>query len=74
MLVTALSAASAVLVEGTRRHQIGDHVDAAVAGPVGQRAAQRGGDHLLGGALGVTARLRAVAMPPPTYCGARFEP
>src|SRR4029079_10816209 len=37
-----------------------DDVDAPVARPVGQRAAQGGGDHLLGGALGLAARLRAV--------------
>ena len=37
-----------------------DHVDAAVAGPVGQGAAQGGGLHLLGGALLVVARRRAV--------------
>ena len=37
-----------------------DDVDAAVAGPVGERSAKGGGDHLLGRALGVAARLRAV--------------
>src|SRR6185312_13421721 len=42
------------------RHQFGDRVDTAVAGPVRQRATQRGGDHLLRGALAVVARLRTV--------------
>src|SRR5690606_15961628 len=36
------------------------HVDAAVARPVGQGTAQGGGLHLLGGALRIVARLRAV--------------
>ena len=42
------------------RHQGVDHVDAVVAGPVGEGTAQGGGLHLLGGALVVAARLRAV--------------
>src|SRR6185312_12111176 len=37
-----------------------DHHETAVAGPVGQRTAQRGGLHLLGCALGVGARYGAV--------------
>src|SRR3546814_11701416 len=38
-----------------------DHVDAVVAGPVGQRALEGGSLPLLGGALVVVTRLRAVA-------------
>ena len=45
---------------GLTLHQLGDGVDAAVARPVRERSAQRGGDHLLGRALAVVARLRAV--------------
>ena len=56
----AVSAASAVLVDGCRPRPGLDDVDAAVAGPVRERAAQGGGLHLLGGALVVAARLRAV--------------
>ncbi|SKV94431.1 Uncharacterised protein [Mycobacteroides abscessus subsp. abscessus] len=41
-------------------NQFGDGVDPAVASPVGQRTAQGGGDHLLGGPLAVVTRLRAV--------------
>lgn len=41
-------------------NQFGDHVDALVAGPVGEGSAQGGGLHLLGGPLAVVARLRAV--------------
>ena len=49
------------LVEGASPStQALDHVHPAVRGPVRQRAAQRGGLHLLRRALGVTARLRAV--------------
>ena len=40
--------------------QAADHVDPAVAGPVGEGAAQGGGLHLLRRPLGVVARLRAV--------------
>ena len=42
------------------RDQAVDHVDPLVAGPVGEGTAQGGGLHLLGGALVVAARLRAV--------------
>src|SRR5699024_5779216 len=41
-------------------HELLDHVDAGVACAVRQGAAQCGGLHLLRGALGVVARLRAV--------------
>ena len=37
-----------------------DDVDASAAGPVGERSAQGGRDHLLGGALRVVARVRSV--------------
>src|SRR5690606_10047154 len=37
-----------------------DHVDAAAAGPVGERATKCGGDHLLGRALRVVTRRRSV--------------
>ena len=59
--VTSASAASAALVDGASPDTNSlHHVDPAVAGPVRQRAAQRGGDHLLRGPLRVAARLRAV--------------
>ncbi len=50
-------------VLGRRRlaaDQLGDRVDPVVAGPVRQRAAQGGGDHLLRGPLAVVTRLGAV--------------
>src|SRR5690606_29515945 len=52
--------ASTLRRRGLTRDEFGDHVDALVARPVGEGSAQGGGLHLLGGALAVVARLRAV--------------